>query len=398
MTRSRTRFVVTVAGVLLLLGVTAAAIYARIRNDAEEKGGEKADSALTAGGVTTSANGSFNTDVAIPVEGTAAVRDTLVMAVSAAGQAEAWQKAVVAAQVNGRLASLPVRESDAVGAGQTLAGIDAAEYELAVQEAEAAVRDAEAKYRELTIFDERITDPAVRRERDAVARSKSGLEAAQVRLRKAQLERSRTRLGSPFAGRVATLKVVPGQWVRAGDEMMTVVDLDPIKVEVQVLESEVGFLAPGRRANVAFAAFAGESFAGTVQTINPVVDGGTRTARVTVLVPNPGGRILPGMYARVSLEARRFPDRVLVPRTAILERDRRAMLFVYEGDDRRGLAKWRYVTTGLQNDSLVEIVPSEETDSVKPGEVVLTDGHYTLIHDARVRVVDNVREAGGRPQ
>jgi RND family efflux transporter MFP subunit len=178
---------------------------------------------------------------------------------------------------------------------------------------------------------------------------------------------------------------------------MTVVALDPIRVEVQVLESEVGFLSPGRRAKVSFAAFP-EPFTGTVETINPVVESGTRTAKVTVVVPNPGGRILPGMYARVSLEARRFPDRVLVPRSAILERDRRTMLFVFDGQGGTGLAKWRYVTTGLQNDSMVEIVPSDDTDSVKAGEVVLTEGHYTLIHDARVRLVPAVRDSADAPQ
>jgi len=50
------------------------------------------------------------------------------------------------------------------------------------------------------------------------------------------------------------------------------------------------------------------------------------------------------------------------------------------------------------NDSLVEIVENPETDMVEAGEIVLTDGHYTLIHDARVRLVENVRAAGGRPQ
>jgi membrane fusion protein, multidrug efflux system len=177
-----------------------------------------------------------------------------------------------------------------------------------------------------------------------------------------------------------------------------VLDLDPIKVEVQVLESEIGHLSPGRSAEVTFAAFAGERFTGRIETINPVVESGSRTARVTVLIPNPDGRILPGMYARVSLEARRFEDRVLVPRSAILERDRRTMLFVYEGDERGGLAKWRYVTTGLQNERQVEIVESPDTETVRPGETVLTDGHYTLIHDARVRLVEDVQAAGGRPR
>ena len=67
-----------------------------------------------------------------------------------------------------------------------------------------------------------------------------------------------------------------------GDEILTVVDLDPVKVEVQVLEGEVGLLAEGRLARVTFAAFPGEAFTGRVQTINPLVERQTRTARVTV--------------------------------------------------------------------------------------------------------------------
>jgi len=391
MFRSR-RILGILAGIVAVLALSTA-IYARIRTT---DGGKVVETATRpAGDVSgTSASGTFSTDVAIPVEGKEAVRGTLTIAVSAAGQAEAWKKTVITAQVGGRVTGLPVRESDALGVGHPLVAVDPAEYALAVQEAQAGLRDAEAKYREFTLFDDRITDEATRRDRERVARSKSGLEVAEVRLRRAQLDLQRTRLSAPFAGRVADLKVVPGQWVRPGDELMTVVNLDPIKVEVQVLESEVGYLAPGRQAKVSFAAFPAESFAGRVETINPVVQSETRTARVTVLVPNPQGKILPGMYARVSLDARRFDDRVLVPRSAILERDRRTMLFVQED----GLAKWRYVTTGLQNDSLVEIVANPETETVVPGEVVLTDGHYTLVHDARIKLVDDVKTAGGRPR
>jgi RND family efflux transporter MFP subunit len=399
MLRPLRTLLVPIVVVLVVVGA-GAALYSR-RGDAATGGGAPGDSASAGAGVETSASDGFNTEVAIPVEGRAAKRDVLVLAVSAAGQAEAWQKNVLVAQVGGRIASLPVRESDAVAAGRTLVALDPAEYGLAVEEAEAAVRDARAKYQEQILFDDRIADASVRADRERIARSRSGLDAAEVRVRKARLDLARTRLAAPFAGRIASLKTVPGQWVRQGDELMTIVDLDPIKVEVQVLESEIGFLSPGRTATVTFAAFAGEAFTGKVETINPVVESGTRTARVTVLIPNPQGRILPGMYARVSLEARRFDDRMLVPRSAILERDRRTMLFVFEpegaGSD-RGLAKWRYVTTGMQNDSLVEVVASEETETVQPGETVLTDGHYTLIHDARVRVVESVKEAGGRPQ
>ena len=395
--RSR-RFLGITAAALVVL-VLGAGIYLRL-NDGEGEGGEGDAAAAEIEGIATSASSAFGTDVAIPVEGAEVVRDTLVLGVTAAGEAEAWRRTIVTAQVAGRLVRLPVRENAPVGAGQTVAALDPGEYQLAVEEAEAAVRDAQAKFEEMTLFDDRITDADTRAQRERVARAKSGLDAAQVGLRRAQLDLARARLGAPFAGRVADIEVTPGQWVGAGDELMTVVDLDPIKVEVQVLEREIGFLSAGRRAQVTFAAFPDLVFPGRIETINPVVESGTRTARVTVLVPNAEGRILPGMYARVSLDARRFADRVLVPRAAVLERDvdRRKMLFVYDGDDSGGRAKWRYVTTGLSNDSLVEIIPSEETDSVAPGEMVLIDGHYTLTHDARVRLVQNVGSEGGRPQ
>ena len=393
-----TRRTLTISSAAVVaLAALGFAIQGRIRSADAASGEEKGKAATPL--VQTSASGSFATDVAIPVQGTPAVRGDLVMSVSAAGQAEAWQKTVLVAQVNGRIVSLGVREGDGVGRGQTVVGLDGAEYALAVEEAQAALADAQNKLREATLFDDRIPDPSVRADRQAAARVRSGVEAAEVRLRRARLDLTRIRTSSPFAGRVASLKVVPGQWVRQGDELMTVVDLDPIKVEVQVLESEIAHLTPGRTANVSFAAFPGEAFTGRVQTINPIVESGTRTARVTVLVNNPGGRILPGMYARVSLQAQRYADRVLVPRSSILERDRRSMLFVYEPGSADGLAKWRYVTTGLQNETMVEILSQGvETDSVKAGEIVLTEGHYTLIHDARVRLVDDAKKEGGRPQ
>jgi membrane fusion protein, multidrug efflux system len=376
------------------LALTGAGLYAR------HQGGEPAASTAGAGtgaaidGLATT----LGTDVAIPVEGHPVVQDTLVLAVAAAGEAAARRRATLLAQVEGRVHRVVPREADAVAGGALIVEIDPEEYRLGVEEAGARLRQAEAQYRELTLFDDRIDDAAVRVERERAARAKSGLDVAAAVLRRAELALERARVLAPFPGHVADLRVVPGQWVQRGEELLTVVELDPIRVEVRVLEGEVGFVRPGGGARVAFAALPGEFFDGRIETVNPVVERDTRTARVTVRVANPGGRILPGMYARVSLDARSFPDRVLVPRSAILERDRRPMLFVYDGDERGGLAKWRYVTVGLGNERHVEIVASDETDTVRPGEVVLTGGHYTLIHDARVRLVDAVRGvAGGRP-
>ena len=386
---------------LLILGVMAVGVWWRLGGEAASAAAERADSAQSADGAlsATPGGGQFATDVPQPVSGATVIRDTLWIRVTASGQAEAFRRAALSAQVEGVVMAVPVRENQRVPEGAVLMRVDTTEYALRMAQARADLLAAEAEYRQLVLFDDEITDPSVRAERERIARSRSGLDQKEVALRQAQLQLDRTRVTAPFGGRVADLKVVPGQNVPVGTALLTVVDLDPIKVEVQVLEAELGYLTEGRRAEVRFAAYPGELFSGTVETINPVVDPESRTGRVTVLLANTDQRIKPGMYAEVSLDAEALADRILVPRSAILERGegrRRTMLFVYEEDGGRGLAKWRYVTTGRENETMVEIVPGEE-GMVEPGEIVLVDGHHYLAHDTPVRLVDNVAVEGGRP-
>ena len=339
----RTLSSVTVAVVVLLLG---GGIYWRLGPaGGQARAAEPGDSssAQVASGV----SGAFSSDIPQPVSGIAVVRDTLWLSVNAAGRAEAVNRASLQAQVAGVVERVAVRENAAVASGQPLIQIDTTEYALNVAKAESDLRRARADYQQTVLFDDRIQDAAVKAQREAIARSRSGLDQAEIALRQARLLRARSRVDAPFGGRVADLRVVPGQHVNAGAELLTIVDLDPIKVEVNVLEAEIGLLGEGRRASVRFAAFPGESFEGRIATVNPVVDPEKRTGRVTVLLPNRVGRMKPGMYAEVSLAATSFADRLLVPRAAILERGegrRRTMLFVYEEDagvarEGRGIAR-----------------------------------------------------------
>ncbi|HUH12815.1 MAG TPA: efflux RND transporter periplasmic adaptor subunit, partial [Longimicrobiales bacterium] len=238
--------VVVAFTIVALLG--AGVVYRITGTDTENGQGSGTDGERP----TTSAGGAFATDIPIPVEGTEAIRDTLVIAVKADGQAAARGVAPIAAQVAGRVRAVLVRENQPVAEGQPLLRLDDTDYRLSVEEAEAAVRAAEAEYRSQTLFDDRIDNEEVRSERDRVARARSGLERAQVALKRAHMELARTVVRAPFGGRVSDLKVVQGQWVSAGTEVVTVADMDPIKVDARVLETEVPFLAQGRMAKVTF--------------------------------------------------------------------------------------------------------------------------------------------------
>jgi membrane fusion protein, multidrug efflux system len=376
--------------VTLVLTLSGAGAYLRIN-------GHK-----TAAGATTeprsgelpenSAGAAFSTDLAVPVQGAPVLLDTLVMSVGAPGEVASTQRATVRAQVSGQVRAVRVSENQAVSSSALLIEIDRTEMQLALDEAQARLRQAEVSYKETTLDDARIEDPRARAERDTAARARSGLDGAVVAVQRAELNLARTRIIAPFSGRIADVNV--------GDELLTIQSMDPVHVEAKVGEAQISYLAVGRTARVTFSAFAGEEFEGRIVTINPVVELPARTARVTVSVSNPRGRILPGMYAYVTLPAERFADNILVPREAIIERDRRTLVFVFEGDGDVGRAKWRYVNTGRANDRYVTIVrDGPEEGMVEPGEIVLVDGHYTLQHDIPVRLVEKpARAEGARPQ
>lgn len=397
---SHSRRTLSLVTLLLVLALVGAGVTWRLLGTGDESGSVASDGGATGEEllVPDAAPAQFSASVATPVSGSRAVRDTLWIRVTAAGQAEAYRRTTVTAQVDGVVRRVPVRENASVGPGALLVQIDTVEAALELAQARADLLAAETEYRQLILFDDEIEDPAVRAERERIARSTSGLEQARVALRQAELRLERTRVAAPFGGRVANLEVVEGQHVDVGGELLTVIDLDPIKVEVQVLESELRFLSEGRQATLSFNAFPGEELSGRIETINPVVDPETSTGRVTVVLPNGDGRIKPGMYAEVSLDAEAVPDRVLVPRSAIVERDRRPVVFVYEETDRGALAKWRYVNPGRENETHVELLrEGPEQGFVEPGEIVLVDGHHYLAHDTPIRLVEDVVAEGGRP-
>ncbi|MGH7464982.1 MAG: efflux RND transporter periplasmic adaptor subunit [Longimicrobiales bacterium] len=385
---------VTASAVLLVLSLFGAGVYLRINNHQEASG--QSPNAPAGDLPENSAADAFNTGLAVAVEGAEVLLDTLVLTVSAAGEAASFQQTSVRSQVGGQVRAVRAAENQAVAQGRVLIEIDPTQYQLSLEEAQARLRQAEVNYRETTLADDRIEDPRVRAERDSAARARSGLDAARVAVRRAEIDLVRTRIVAPFAGRIANLKVVRGQYVNVGDELLTVQSMDPIRVDARVLEGSIGYLTTGRTARVTFAAFPGEVFEGRIQTINPVVEQESRTARVSIAVRNPHGRILPGMFANARLSAQRFPDRILVPKDAVLERDnRRTLVFVFED----GRAKWRYVTRGRSNDTHVEIIEDPDTEMLAPGEIVLVGGHYTLSHDIPVRLVENAARAeGARPK
>ncbi|MCL7971708.1 MAG: efflux RND transporter periplasmic adaptor subunit [marine benthic group bacterium] len=399
----KSRYLVTII-VFIVAAAALGGIYLRLQENSEDSAENSEESATVdsarAAAQSTAAASAFATGVAVPVEGAAVRRGTFVLWVTAEGQAAAMRRAPLHAQVGGPVIEVPVREGVWVSAGDVIARIDPVEYEISRKEAQGALEQAEASYQDLTLGDETIDDPEVLAVRQGQARIRSGLAGAEARLEQAEYNLEKTVIRAPYSGRVANLVVDVGTRLSVNDSVATVVDLSSIEVDVQVLESEIAALEVGRDAAVTFTAFPGEEFQAVVVTVNPVVDPVSHVGRATVRLRNPGARILPGMHANVRVAGRLFEDRVSVPKEAIVERSRREVVFVFEPEDEgasTGRAKWRYVTTGLENEEAIEVVSSEDTDELFEGEIVLVGGHTTLTHDAMVRLAETGGSGGGAP-
>ncbi|MDP2498789.1 MAG: efflux RND transporter periplasmic adaptor subunit [Candidatus Palauibacterales bacterium] len=340
---------------------------------------------------------------AIPVEGAPVRRDTFVLWVTARGETSARQAATVSTRLQGEVESVPAGEGQSVERGEVLVRLDSTEVRLDLEEARATLEEARAQFRSMTLTDGELTSDSLRRQRREQARVRSGLASARVELERQRSRLEATRIRAPIDGQVASVSVSPGDRVASGDSLLSVVDLSRARVDVRVLESELPAVEVGRQAEARIAAYPGRTFPGRVVSVNPVVDAGKNTARVTVSLQNPRARIVPGMHASVRIAGRLHEGRTFVPQEAIVERDRREVVFVFAPSDSGsavGRARWRYVSTGLENDRYVEIVPGEETETLEPGEVVLTEGHTTLAHDARVRLRNadslDAGQGGGR--
>lgn len=315
----------------------------------------------------------------------------LVVSVRVSGSIVARRSVAVRAQASGTLELVHAEEGEEIAAGAPLAQLRAADLRLALRDAEVRQQQAALTFSELTLFDDRIPDASVRMERARNARLRSGLATAEVALERARADVEHSTIRSPFDGVVTKLLVQAGRTVAAGEDVAEVAAMDTLMLDARVLESDLGRIRIGTAASVAVGARPDSVLVGTVVRIRPSVDPETHSGSVVIALAHPPSWLRPGGFASASVEVERRPKRLLVPRSALLERDGRTLVFVVPGSARQARASWAYVDVLAANDSLSEVRPSDVDSAIRPGARVLVSGHSTLAHDARVQVIDAPR-------
>lgn len=187
--------------------------------------------------------------------------------------------------------------------------------------------------------------------------------------RTGQVHRTLT-LRAPATGYVLEKNVLAGQRIMAGDVLYKLVDLRQVWVEGEVFEQDIADVSVGQAVHADFNALPGEHRVGRISYVYPTLDPETRTVRVRVSLPNPSGRLKPGMYATIRIAGTERPNVLTVPRSAVLATGERSIVFVR---DAKGMLTPREVAVGGSNDERVEIL-----QGLSAGETVVSSATFLV--------------------
>ncbi len=339
------------------------------------------------GGKSEEAAAAKGTPTPAPVAVTATVVDKrrVERTIDFVGTLNANAEASVASEVDGRLTSIQADLGDLVARGQVLATLDDAELSARLREAEASLvrRTNDAKRAEQL----RGRGVMSQQEYDAIS---SDLGVSRARRDLLAIQVSNTRIKAPFDGRIAKRKAEVGDYVRTGTPIFVLVADDPLRLRGEVPERFASEIAIGQEVRATVEALPGETLRGKLTRISPASNTTSRALTVEALVPNPGGRLKTGFFAKADILTRSDAEAIVVPVEALVSFAGVTRVFVVDAD---GTVRGREVTPGLRRDTGVEIVRG-----LDPGERVATSGLGRLAEGTRVVVrADAAPEAPAAP-
>jgi multidrug efflux system membrane fusion protein len=323
--------------------------------------------------------------LSLPVIAEPARDGDLVISITTTGQVRSEAASDMRFEVSGTTRGVHVRPGQLVRRGQRLVSLDPRPFDIGVRRAQAEVAQAQLRFEDVWVPDSVATGRGPSAERRQGAMRRSGLETARLDLEQRELDRERAVLIAPFDGTVDRVDVAEGERVTAGEPVVTVVDTRRLRIEAAVLQHDIPVIREGGIADVFSSAEPNVRVRGRIVAVLPLIDSVTRAGRAFVRIVG-NGVLRPGMSVDVRLEAQRLRHRRLVPARAVIERDGRPLVFIVNAKQR---AEWVYINPGRSNTLETEVLADSVTGEIpiKPGDLVIVQGHLTLTHDAPVRVI-----------
>jgi RND family efflux transporter MFP subunit len=295
------------------------------------------------------------------------------------GRLSAAGKADLMFRTSDIITSIYVKNGQRVSVGQEIAQIDDFELNNRVIIATEAVNNSLKNLEDYLLgFRYELKDTAlIPSSILQTGYARSQLLTAQVNLAQARYNLQHAVLKAPISGIVANLTLKVNNFASVSEPFCTIIGDNYFEVDFPVLESEIELLKSAHDVVIEPLAYHGTKIKGRLNGINPVVDK-NGMIQAKALVENIQGKLYEGMNARVFVQ-QSVPNKLVVPKSAVVMRSDRQVLFVYAN----GRSQWRYVKTGLENSREYTI-----EEQLEDGETVIVSGNFNLAHDVEVEIIN----------
>ena len=292
----------------------------------------------------------------------------------AVGTIEAIDAITVVSEIDGAVISLPFREGEAIERGGLIAKLDDSQLAAELSRAEALRSQSQSSYERVkAVVEAKAGAP---QDLDDAA---AALKVAEANLALAKARFAKTRIVAPFDGIIGSRRVSIGTFLRAGQAITDLANIDKIRVNFSAPERFVSVLKSGAEVQVSTTAFPGYELKGEIVVVEPVLEAGTRSARVVAQVANPGRKFRPGMSANASAVLSERPKAMTIPNEAIFGSGDQSFVFVVKSDSTVSRVPLKL---GTRQASVVEVL-----EGLQPGMTVVCAGHQKLFEGARVMPV-----------
>ena len=283
------------------------------------------------------------------------------------------QRVIMRSEIDGVIENIYFDEGDEIVNNKKLIDISTKELSLKLKIAFADSKLAETNLKrdEKLAKDNLIPNAQLDQTRTFAERALLNRELAKISLNKSIIN-------SPLSGTVKTRFVKVGEFVRKGDRLVEILNVDRILVKVNIPEQEILQFNIGQKVDIELYILEKKLFEGKVKKIGLEADASNRTFPVEIEVNNRERILRPGMLARVTFTKRVDQDQVVIPRHTILERDSGRIVYVVD----KGKAFQREVSTGISQREKVQILTG-----LGRGEQLVVEGHTKLTDGEEINIV-----------
>ncbi len=316
------------------------------------------------------------------------------------GVVKPWTQVIVSAEVAGRAIEKTINEGRKVSKGDVIARIDSAKYLNAFNAAKASYESAIASKKRLTnLYSSKLSNKS---DLDSITAQTANYEAA---MKIAALDLAKCSVKAPVSGIINRVLFEEGQFIDTGVPVAEIIQIDKVKVNVGIPESDMNKVRSLTNFSVEFKGLNGEIFQAKKHFLSKTTSSLARLYDLDVVIENPGHEILPGMFGRIEIVKQKAENTLSVPLFSIISTSNQKLVYIAQknihydllstafnawGIDQtppKDRAQKRIVKTGLQEGWMVEI-----TEGLTTGDEVIISGQRNMSEQQKIKVIKKVSE------